>query len=532
MPITSLPRELRTAGRFLGGLHQFLAAPPLTGADDILRTSLAERSSGWVSLLDRSVFANPRSPYRQLLRHAGVERGDLVRLIEREGVEGSLGALHAAGVHLSLDEFKGRRPIRRGSFSLDVQPSSFDNPLLSRYFEATTGGSRSPGARVINDLRLVEHEAAYDTVVMRSLPIQDRPLAIWRPVPPGSAGLKICLRFARIGRPVSQWFSQIPPVRLSDWRHSALLQAVLLVSRRSPGALPAPVHVPPLQAERVARWLAARVAEGRAAFFDSNAASSVRVCLAARDGGLDISGTFFRTGGEPLSPGKIAVFSAAGCQAACHYSLAEVGRLGHACGNPETADEVHVATDKVALLERPVSRGPGEPLPGLFVTSLLPHAPKILLNVELGDYAVRSARPCGCAWEALGFTDHLHTIRSYEKLTTDGMHFVGADLLDLVERVLPSRFGGDATDYQFVEEEEGGLTRVSLVVSPRVPLREPAELVRTVLDELGSHGRGNRMMATIWQNGGTLQVVRRDPHVTRVGKIHALHVPQPGRSDR
>ena len=63
------------------------------------------------------------------------------------------------------------------------------------------------------------------------------------------------------------------------------------------------------------------------------------------------------------------------------------------------------------------------------------------------DYAVISHPHCGCPWEEMGYTQQLHTIRSYEKLTSEGMHFVGTDLIAVVEEVLPARFGGAPTDY-------------------------------------------------------------------------------------
>src|SRR5262249_61986177 len=138
----------------------------------------------------------------------------------------------------------------------------------------------------------------------------------------------------------------------------------------------------------------------------------------------------------------------------------------------------------------------------LFCSTLHPAAPKIMLNVEVGDYGVLSQRVCGCPLGTLGFTQHLRGIRSYEKLTSEGMKFTGSELLRLIEDVLPERFGGHPTDYQFVEEEEGGLSRVSLVVSPRIgPVDEP-ELVAAVLELLGSspHATGGHwLMADYWK---------------------------------
>jgi hypothetical protein len=119
-------------------------------------------------------------------------------------------------------------------------------------------------------------------------------------------------------------------------------------------------------------------------------------------------------------------------------------------------------------------------------------------------------------------TTHLHTIRSYEKLTSEGMNFLGADLLRVIDEVLPGRFGGGPTDYQFVEYEDArGLPRVDLRVSPTVAVADEAALRDLVLDALNGgrrSGYGDR-----WREAGTLAVVRGAPLETGAGKIQALH---------
>jgi len=101
------------------------------------------------------------------------------------------------------------------------------------------------------------------------------------------------------------------------------------------------------------------------------------------------------------------------------------------------------------------------------------------------DYATLQPRSCGCIWDTIGFGEQLHTIRSYEKLTSEGMHFIGADLIQLVDDILPSRFGGDATDYQFVEEERGLLREGRLSPArPRGPARHRAGRIRLLRDQL------------------------------------------------
>jgi hypothetical protein len=135
---------------------------------------------------------------------------------------------------------------------------------------------------------------------------------------------------------------------------------------------------------------------------------------------------------------------------------------------------------------------------------------------------VREERDCGCGAVPAPFRRHLHTIRSYEKLTSEGMNFLGADLLGLVEQILPGRFGGSPTDYQLVEQEESGLPTVRVVVRPTVGEVDEGQVVQEVLEFLRSRGHGQELMAGVWADGRILRIVREDPHVTPGGKIQAL----------
>ena len=146
-----------------------------------------------------------------------------------------------------------------------------------------------------------------------------------------------------------------------------------------------------------------------------------------------------------------------------------------------------------------------------------------MINVESDDYAVLEERECGCPFGELGMSLHMRDIRSYEKLTSEGNHFLGADLLSLVDEVLPARFGGRPGDYQLAEEERGGLTAVSVVVRPSVGPVAADEVIDTVLGFLRATPR-NRLMAEVWASSGTLRVDRREPHLTPNAKILPLHI--------
>jgi hypothetical protein len=104
------------------------------------------------------------------------------------------------------------------------------------------------------------------------------------------------------------------------------------------------------------------------------------------------------------------------------------------------------------------------------------------------------------------------------------MSFLGTDLLTLVEDVLPSRFGGHPTDYQLVEREEGGLPRISLLVSPAVGDLDRDEVGRAVLEFLRDRGRAERMMSDLLAESRTVEVVREAPRATPGGKIPPLQL--------
>lgn len=94
-----------------------------------------------LDLFERGIYANRRSPYRRLLIAAGIEYGDVAALIADTGVEATLIRLYEEGVRISIDEFKGRVPIRRLGLEWRADPGDFDNPLLCRHFEARSRAS-------------------------------------------------------------------------------------------------------------------------------------------------------------------------------------------------------------------------------------------------------------------------------------------------------------------------------------------------------------------------------------------------------
>ena len=141
--------ELRRLAVYLRALRTFLREP--LGEEEPLervRVRLAGRDVAFLRILADGVFENPRSAYRALFRHAGIEHGDVVRLVRDEGLEGALGRLFAAGVRITVQELRGEQPLVRGGAELDSHGTDFDNPLATTHYEGRTGGSRSAGTPV------------------------------------------------------------------------------------------------------------------------------------------------------------------------------------------------------------------------------------------------------------------------------------------------------------------------------------------------------------------------------------------------
>jgi hypothetical protein len=509
------------------GLRHFFTSP-LSASDcrSLLSAALRSRAANFLAMVRGSVYGHARSPYLALARYLGIEMGDIERLVEREGVEGALERLYESGFHVSLDEFKGKRAICRGNFTLAATAEDFDNPVLAGGLPLQSGGSTGAPRRLVVDLDLLIEETAARYLFLEAHRFLDRPCAVYRITPPGSSGIKHALRAAKLGRPLERWFTP-SPVRWTGplWKSNILLRTIQMQGLASAAGIPSPEYVDPAAPESLAQWLAGKKATGAPALLSCSANTGVQVAAYCSDKGHDIAGTVFWLGGEPITAAKLGILEKAGVTSVSGWSLSEAGTLAIPCARREHIDEAHVLESKVAVLEKPVEvKSTGESVDALQLTTLIPHAPKVMLNVDVGDTAVLTRRDCGCPIGAAGFGLRLHTIRNYEKLTARGMHFMGVDVLKLVDEILPTRHGGLPSSYQFVEEEIDGQTRVGIVVSPLVKDLNQAALIETVAGFLGSGSTGERMMADEWRRNGVLRIKRAEPFRTLSGKVPALRV--------
>jgi len=277
--------------------------------------------------------------------------------------------------------------------------------------------------------------------------------------------------------------------------------------------------------EPIVQWVLEKRREGKNCYIRSVASNAVRIARGALEMGVSLEGTKLIATGEPLTESKRQVIEEAGACVIPYYGFGSGLNAALGCGNPRFIDEMHVPQTMLAVVEHPRplddSAPPNHPI---MLTTLHPAAPRLLLNVENGDYVTMMNRDCGCALERVGLTQHFHTIRSFEKFTTEGRNYFTADLFGLLESTIPSEFGGVPGDYQLVEEEDdNGQTRLTLLVHPNVGEVNEERLL-TVLQEGLANATTDRRAARIWQAVGTLRVRRQVPYSSQRGKTLPLHI--------
>ena len=515
--------------RLLRGLPTFLRNPTtLEQARAELDERLRHREPRFVALVNRAIYhEHSPNPIRHLLRAAGCEPGDLAGLVEQEGVEGALHALYQRGVYLTLDEFKGRQPVVRGSTRLTIDPSLFANPGSGRQFASQTSGSRGQATPVVRDLPYI-----HDVGIDRCLSLAARGGLGWTQAHWGAPGITLAhiLEFAGFGMRPVRWFSFIDPdSKVLPPRYRWSVRLVPWAGRLAGVPLPEPRYVPIADPLPIARWIEATIRAGATPHLSTFPSPAVRLCQAAEEAGIDFHGLQLTVDGEPLTPARLDAIKRSGAVAVPRYAIVEFGSVGLGCLNPDAVDDNHLVHDLVTAIQ-PGPDATDGPLPprALLFTSMSTTAPLVVLNVSMGDEAVLGQRSCGCGMERLGWTTHLHTIRSFEKLTAAGVTLQDTDIVRVLDEVLPARFGGVPTDYQLVEaESEPGRPRLRLLVHPRLGPIDETEVAEAFLRAIGL-GRGSEpVFVLLLREADALVVERRPPLATQAGKILHLHGPTP-----
>ena len=518
--------------RFVRGLSDFIKSrmepeEALASARMLLRQRMAAREENFLNLAEKSIFNYSRSPYLKLLGPRRIGFKDLKSWVEQTGIEASLRILKDEGVYFTVDEFKGKSQVVRDGIQFRCEESMFDNPFLSSVYEVRSGATRSAGTRIRIDFDYLRQRCLYDAFLLNTHGCLTAPIANWFPVFPGAPGINSSLRFGHIGNRVQRWFSQVAEDQLKvNWEKKWGTKLIFAIHSLYGYPLAEPEYASLNDAHKLAQWASQALNQHSTCVIYTFAASAVRVCIAAAEANLNIRGTKFFVTGEPLTPQKKREIESAGASAVPVYGISEAGVIAAGCDNPNAAsDHCHLYKDTTALITHKHNVAHSDmTVDSYLFTSLLYESPKLLLNVGMGDYGEISAAGCGCEFSSLGFDTTISGIRSYEKLTGEGVTFVDTDFIRIIEKDLPEKFGGRSTDYQLVEEEdEKGLTQLQLLVSPRVGSVDENEVLNrfmTLLKKAEDSPESWAQSGTeMWKQSKMVSIKRDSPIPTASGKI-------------
>jgi len=408
----------------------------------------------------------------------------------------------------------------------------FDNPFLSTAYEVRSGATRSAGTRIRIDFDYLTQRSLYDAFLLQAHGVLNAPIANWFPLFPGAPGINSSLRFSHIGNPPKKWFSQVEKARIKvNWEKRWGTQMIFFMAGLHGVKLAKPEYVNLNNAYKIAKWAAEMRAEFGACVIYTFATSAVRVCMAAQENGLDIAGTRFLVTGEPLTPQKKKEIESAGGIGVPVYGISEAGVIAAGGGgNYPESDHCYLYKDTTAIItHKHLVQHSDIAVDSFLFSTILYESPKLLLNVGMGDYGKVYVKPDKTAFGAIGFDTHICNIRSYEKLTGEGVTFVDTDFITIIEKKLPERFGGQSTDYQLVEEEdEKGLNRLKLIISPRLGTIDEEVVVETFLKMLKHSEDSPESWAQsgteMWDQARTVRLVRDFPMSTASGKILPFHL--------
>lgn len=516
-------KRFRAYSRFLFDLPSYLRTTvTIDESGKELTRRLERRNDSFLDLVRKSIYGNPRSPYLKLLEAAGCEFGDFSKGVLEDGLEEQLKKLMKAGVWISAEEFKGLRPVRRGSLEIETTPEDYDNQILTRGVRVATGGTSGHPVKTKLDLDFLDARSHYDRVMFEMLGVRDQPMALWYPALPASTGIGNILRYARTGVFPRKWF-EIPAASkgLKGLESRLATSLIIGIARWFGTPLPRPEPLSNNSAGQVANQVSDWLDSSGECVFQSYVSRAVRLAGELSRRRDDLSGLLMIVGSEPLTEAKRRDIETGGASIYPRYFATEMGTIAMGCGNPEMVDELHLMSDMVAAVQEdgilPGQAGP------LYFTTLNRVMPKVMLNVQLGDMAVMHSRQCGCLFEDLGFSTHLSQVRSYVRYTGEGMALSASRLERIIDDVLVPVHGGSSTDYQLFEMENSeGLTRVEIRVSPSVGTIDDERLKRDFINELLKGDEGEQLMARIWMQTGVLSVVRKVPESTSRGKITPL----------
>jgi hypothetical protein len=450
----------------------------------------------------------PDHPLATLLRLGGWPFERLCQSLAEEGLEPTLHHLARDGVWVDADEVKGRKPLMRRGKEIRFSPTDLD---YVRGPSVPLGTSGTSGPRTKNPLDIwgFELQASYKRTMLAALDALHLPLVLYYPAP-SAAGIAQLLAFALAGKPPDAWFCHLPETQSSGMRWSVWLRVLTSLATVAGVRLPLPKLAEVERPEPLLAWLHRHAPRG--AVVTTFAGSALRLQAYADRIQHPLPRLVLILGGEPITARKRSLLESRGHRVYPWYGAVDAGRIAIGCLKPETADDMHLLTDRFAAIE-----WQGR----LLLTSLLPSVHKRYLNTDCGDLATLDRRRCGCPLGELGLEFHLSDVRSIQKLCLEGITLPVDLVHQLADELLPSRCGGAPGDYQLLEEEgEDGWTRLVVRVAPEVQVSAD-KVIDTVHEVLLEASAGAPALALRIKHAGVVTVRYQRPRFSGGGKLLA-----------
>lgn len=509
-------QRIRQQAAFALGFFDYIKEP-LTCETAIrdLTKRIDEREVAFLNVTKKLIYDLPRSPYRKLLFWAGCEYADLASSVKTRGMESTLQSLRDAGVYLTMEEFKSRTPVSRTGLTMETSEGDFDNPyVMGRSIEGATSGSTSKSVRVLYDWNFFAEEAANEMLLHQVHGVSETPSAFWLPSLPSISGIHNLLVQLKFRKPPDKWFSH-----LEGNAQSKVAMEYLRWNCRFYGIrVPRPEFTTMTDGERVARWMHKTMQQDGCCVVKTFASSAVRIAQAAQEQGIHLNGCVVFTGGEPLTNRRHRYLQSAGIRAYPRYVATETGLIAAGCPNAESVDSMHLYTDRLALIQRERTVGP-DTIPAFLFSTLSCNTGKVLLNTELGDFGNVENRTCDCLFGKTGMNVRISEVRNFDKVTGEGMTVLSSVLNEVIGEVVENA-GGGPDDYQFWEKQDNsGIMRLTIAVSPAIPALDEGRFVQMILDTLKKKGPAAEIASQFWQQAGTLKVVRTHPEISKGFKL-------------
>ena len=521
--IREIPGALFKYLKLSEGLAYLQRTPVDLNYRETLRGFVKNRETSFLDIA-RRVLAVAEHPYSQLFDVARCAYADLESGVRRNGLDATLSDLMREGVYLTLDEFRCATEIVRGGRHIRAAMTDWDNARGKGPLQAVSSGSSGGrGIRTHSGLAFANYALLGLNLLGDEFLLHEKSAVVLiLPILPGS-GIGACLSLGRIGHPPERWYA-LGGGTQRNWHYKAVTAAIVTRLRLAGAKVPHPIYLEPDDFRPVAEFLAQRKREGVRPALGGMVSSISRVAAAAVDHGIDVRGTFAMVAGESLTDAKRAVIESAGMAVFPCYGASDFGMIGLPCLQMSSGNCVHVASSSIALVPRRIEDPFGdEEVNSLHVTGVLPFAPRVLINVEIGDTGVVEPATCDCEFSRLGYNLQIRDIAAFSKICGQGGTIRATEVLRLLEEGLPARFGGRAGDYQLLEVEGNAQTDMVLRISPRMGVASPEDVLEYFLRECRSL-YGGALAVLQWTQSKGMRVEVKEPVLAQTGKFRAIRL--------